>query len=90
MSKNIKTWNNDIKVGIWESEWTLRLYDDKAILHMPYVKWVNNSGSLAERTTRFDATSGPRIFAAIKKIAAREKEDGEDYTEEIKELIWDF
>jgi hypothetical protein len=88
MSKKIKTWSDDIKVGIWDDRWSLALYDDKAILHMPYVKWINNSGSLAEHVTRFDAESGAKMLAKFHKIAAQEKEDEEDYTERIQELIW--
>jgi hypothetical protein len=90
MSKKIKTWSDDIKVGIYDDQWALTLYDDKAILHMPYVKWVNNSGSLAESVTRFDAESGAKTLAQFHKIAAQEIEDGEDYTERIQELVWDI
>lgn len=90
MSKKIKVWSDDIKVGIWDDEWTLALYDDKAILHMPYVKWVNNNGSLKEHVIRFDAESGAGMLAKFHKIAAQEIEDGEDYTERISELVWDY
>ena len=90
MSKKIKTWSDDIKVGIYDDQWTLALYDDKAILHMPYVKWVNNSGSLSEHVTRYDAESRSQMLAKFRKIAAQEIEDGEDYTERIKELVWDY
>jgi len=91
MSKKIKTWSNDIKVGIWDNEtWTLTLYNDKAILHMPYVKWIGNSGSLDEHVTRFDTESGGKMLERFKKIASQEIEDGEDYTERIKELVWDI
>ena len=90
MSKKIKTWSDDVKVGIWDDQWTLALYDDKAILHAPYVKWVNNSGSLAEHVVRFDAESGTKTLEQFRKIAAQEIEDEEDYTERIKELVWDY
>lgn len=86
-SKKIKTWSDDIKVGIWDDQWTLTLYTDKAILHMPYVKWVNNSGSLTEHVMRYDAND--RDFAIFQKIATQEIEDGEDYTERIQELVWE-
>jgi hypothetical protein len=90
MSKKIKTWSDDIKVGIYDDQWTLTLYDDKAILHMPYVKWINNSGSLAQHITRFDVDSGAKTLAQFRKIATQEMEDEEDYTERIKELVWDY
>lgn len=88
MSKKIKTWSDDVKVGIWDDQWDLTLYDDKAILHMPYVKWVNNSGSLASHTTRFSVDDS--MYGKFAKIAKQEEEDGEDYTDAIQELIWDI
>jgi len=88
MEKKIRTWSDNVKVGIWDDRWNITLYEDKAILHMPYVKWVNNSGSLTTRTTRFDKDS--KICSTLKKIASEEIEDGEDYTEEVRREIWDY
>ena len=39
----------DCKVGIYEAEYVSRIYADKIVVTIPYVKWVNNSGSYAER-----------------------------------------
>lgn len=44
----IRVYQDKLKVGIWDRcEWYLRLYDDLAVVRTPYVKWVDNSGSLA-------------------------------------------
>lgn len=88
MSIKIKTWRDDIKVGIWDDQWSLALYDDKAILHMPYVKWVSNSGTLGTHVTKFPADS--QQHQKFLAIAKEEIEDGEDYTERIQELIWEY
>ena len=45
--KPIYTIKKDISVGIWNNkEMIARIYSDKIIVESPYVKWVNNSGSL--------------------------------------------
>lgn len=42
------TITKDVSVGIWDNEqYVARIYKDKVIVVTPYVKWVNNSGSLA-------------------------------------------
>ncbi|MCK9432341.1 MAG: hypothetical protein M0R00_05225 [Candidatus Omnitrophica bacterium] len=88
MRKIIKVWCDDVKVGIWDDEWELKLYEDAAILHMPYVKWVNNSGTLATHVAKFQADS--KQLQGFLTIAREEIEDGEDYTERIRELIWSY
>jgi hypothetical protein len=46
-TKPIRVYSGEIQVGIWERcNWSVRMYEGKAIVRMPYVKWVNNSGSL--------------------------------------------
>lgn len=84
--KVIATWSDDIKVGIWDNEtWTLRLYEDRAVLKYPTVKWINNSGSLDYVSSRITG----RIHAALLKVAADQVDDLEDYTERARELVWD-
>ena len=39
-------YSGDVKVGIYDTEISLKVYDDKAILTLPYIKWVNNNGNL--------------------------------------------
>jgi len=85
--KIITAWKDDIKVGIWDNEeWTLRLYADRAVLHYPTVKWVNNSGSLKYCSMRIEGKTHARLL----KIADNQIADDEDYTEEVKELVWDY
>jgi len=85
--KLIAQWSDDIKVGIWDNEsWTLRLYADRAILKYPTVKWLGNSGSLDHVGTRITGSTHSALIA----IAAEETADVADYTERVRELIWDY
>jgi hypothetical protein len=46
----MKTISLDCTVGIYKnSEYTARVYADKIIVTVPYVKWEGNSGGYAER-----------------------------------------
>lgn len=84
--KLIAQWSDDIKVGIWDNEaWTLRLYEDRAVLKYPTVKWSHNSGSLDYVSARITG----RIHAALLKVAADQTDSIEDHTERARELIWD-
>lgn len=50
MSKLLHQITQDRKVGIYENaEKVARVYDDKIILTLPYVKWIGNTGGYAEK-----------------------------------------
>jgi hypothetical protein len=84
--KLIARWSDDIKVGIWDNEkWTLRLYEDRALLKFPTVSWRGNSGNLEYASTRITG----RVHNALLNIAAEQADDDEDYTEQVRELIWE-
>jgi hypothetical protein len=84
--KIIARWSDTIKVGIWDNEsWTLRLYEDRALLRFPVVKWRSNSGSLDYVSTRIEG----RIHEDLLRIAREEVEDCEDYTQKVRTLVWD-
>jgi hypothetical protein len=84
--KLIARWTDDIKVGIWDNEsWTLRLYEDRALFKFPTVTWRGDSGSLEYASKRIEG----RIHKALLKIALDEAADCEDYTEQVRQLIWD-
>ena len=52
MSKLLHEITRDSDVGIWESQTsTARIYNDKIIVGQPYVKWLDNSGTLDFRKT---------------------------------------
>jgi len=83
----VAQWSGDIKVGIWDNEtWMLRLYPDRAILKYPTVRWVNNQGGLEHRATRIEG----KVHAQLLKVIEQETQDAEDYTERIRDLVWDF
>lgn len=82
--KIIATWTDSVKVGIYDSEWTVKLYADRAVLRAPYVKWVGNSGGYAEATHRITG----RQLTSLLAIAKEQVEDDEDYTERVKEIVW--
>lgn len=48
MAKPIYTISKDVQVGIYDSEYVARIYNDKVIVTIPYVKWVGNTGGYAE------------------------------------------
>ena len=52
MSKLLHEITRESDVGIWESQTsTARIYADKIIVGQPYVKWIDNSGTLDFRKT---------------------------------------
>ncbi len=85
--KLLASWSGDIKVGIYDSEWSVRLYEDRALVVMPIVKWVGNSGGYAEIKSRITG----RDLAKLLDIAKREIEDDAvgDYSEDVREIIRD-
>jgi hypothetical protein len=47
VDKPLRVYSGELTVGIFERcKWSVRLYSDKAICRVPYVKWENNSGTL--------------------------------------------
>jgi len=81
--KLIAEWSDDLKVGIYESAWRVRLYSDRAIAHVPYVKWTGNTGTLATRTHRITGTD----LAELITISGQEDADGCDYTDRVWDLV---
>ena len=50
MAKPTNTITKDVTVGIYDNcEYVTRIYADKIIVVTPYVKWIGNTGSYAER-----------------------------------------
>lgn len=64
------------------------MYADRALLVMPYVKWVGNTGGYSELKTRITGNN----FEKILSIANREIEDDAigKYIEEVREIIWEI
>jgi len=54
----------DVKVGIYDSEYAARVYKDKIVVTIPYVKWVGNTGGYAE------SKAAIRDMAVIDAVAA--------------------
>ncbi|MDD5358270.1 MAG: hypothetical protein PHX80_03935 [Candidatus Nanoarchaeia archaeon] len=85
-SNLIKEWYDYEQVGIWDNcRWSVRLYDDRAIYKGHTVRWVNNSGSLADVHERWTG----KVLDQLKKIAQEEKEDDADYTDQVYAIIRD-
>lgn len=83
--KLLAEWSWDCSVGIWNNETeSVRLYSDRAIHKSPYVKWVNNSGSLAETTERYTG----QLLEQLKAIAQQEVDDDADYEDRVRELLF--
>ena len=52
MSKLLHEITRESDVGIWNNQTsTARIYNDKIIVGQPYVKWIDNSGTLAFKKT---------------------------------------
>ena len=81
--KLIATWSDDIVVGIYNSTWTVRLYADRAVVRIPYVKWVGNTGGYAERHERITG----KLHAELLEIKRQETEDDVDYTGRVARLV---
>jgi hypothetical protein len=46
-TKLLAKWSGELTVGIYERcAWSIRLYEDRAIVRMPYVKWIGQTGTL--------------------------------------------
>ncbi len=73
MAKPDYTLGKDCKVGIFNAEYVARVYSDKIIVTTPYVKWVDNSGSYAEKKESI------RDQALVDEVR-REIEDGAETT----------
>ena len=84
--KLIASWSDDIKVGIYDSKWSVRVYEDRALLVMPTVKWVGQTGGYHEIKSRITGRDLSKLLA----IAKSEIEDDAvgEYTEQVKEIIW--
>jgi hypothetical protein len=63
----------------------VRLYSDRAIVRLPYVKWVNNSGSLEYRMERLTG----RLLTELLAIAEQEIADDADYTSRVNAIVWE-
>jgi hypothetical protein len=85
--KVIKVWEDWYQVGIWENcKQSVKLYEDRAIIKIPYVKWVNNSGSLDWSTERVTG----KMLALLSTIAKQEVEDQEDYTDQVMDCVREY
>jgi len=82
----VKEWSDYEQVGIWDScKWSVRLYEDRAVYKGHTVRWVNNSGSLADVHERWTG----RVFETLKRIAREEIEDEADYTDQVYAIVHD-
>jgi len=86
-TKLVAEWSGRINVGIYDNcTWTIRLYEDRAIVRMPGVKWTGNTGGYHLYRTRETG----RKLAALLAIAERETADAEDYSDEALEVVSDY
>jgi hypothetical protein len=67
------TIEKEVKVGIWENRnMVARIYDDKVIVIEPYVRWMGNSGVLAEAKK---SIRNPKTVARINQEMTDDCED---------------
>lgn len=72
MARPICKITKDVVVGIYDSEYSANIYADKIIVTTPYIKWIDNSGSL---DTKKNAIRDKKI---IDKVIAVLNDDCED------------
>jgi len=78
-TKLVAEWSGQINVGIYDNcTWTIRLYEDRAIVRMPGVKWTGNTGGYHLYRTR---ETGARLQALL-CLARHQSADIEDYAEQ--------
>ncbi len=62
----MKTITRDTQVGIYDNcQQVARVYADRTVATLPYVKWVGNSGGYAERKIRIDGAAHDDIVTAL-------------------------
>lgn len=82
--KLIAKWSDSIQVGIYDnSSWSVRLYADRAVARIPYVKWVGNTGGYAEQHERITG----KQHAELLEIARQQVDDEADYTDRVARLV---
>lgn len=73
----MKTITKTVSVGIYDNcEQVARIYDDRTVATIPYVKWVGSTGGYAEHKIRITGKAHEDILAAM-------SDDAEDTAWEI-------
>ena len=65
MSKLLYTITERTQVGIWDCTQVARVYEDRTVATMPYVKWAGNTGNYAEYKVRITGQQHDNIRAAL-------------------------
>jgi len=82
----VKEWSGHEQVGIWDNcKWSVRLYEDRAVYKGHTVRWVGNSGSLADVHERWIG----KVVGMLERIAKEEIEDEADYTDKVYAIVHD-
>lgn len=85
-TKLVAEWSGKINVGIYDNcTWMIRLYEDRAIVRMPGVKWEGNSGGYHLYRTRETG----RKLRDLLALAAQETADATNYTDRALEIVSD-
>lgn len=83
-AKLLREWTGTITVGIYECcTWTVRLYEDRAVIKMPGVRWTGNTGGYHLYRSR--ATD--EQLAELRAVLAEEQADDEEYDDTLLERM---
>ena len=83
-AKLLREWTDTTTVGIYEDcTWTVRLYEDRAIIKMPGVRWTGNTGGYHLYRSRATAEQ----LAELRAVLAEEREDDEEYDDTLLERM---
>jgi len=72
--KPLRVYSGNVTVGIYPDQaWSIRLYEGKAIVRMPYVKWSNDTGTLDVLKERIEP--GYRLTKLLEAYRAEHKDN---------------
>jgi len=89
-TKLVAEWSGKLTVGIYENcAWSIRLYEDRAIVRMPGVRWQGNTGGYHLYRSRLDRSAKGGVVKLNELIALRASElaDDEDYTDTALDIV---
>jgi hypothetical protein len=82
--KLLREWAGEIDVGIYENcTWSVRLYEDRAVIKMPGVRWTGNTGGYHLYRSRASVEQ----LRELRAVLADEQADGETYDDNLLERM---
>lgn len=71
----MKTTKIEVKCGIYNTAYVIRDYGNHIVVSAPYVRWINNSGSLDFRKTKITHPESMSVVRALANAGELVSED---------------